>query len=121
MKEFLELLGDWPLDHPVAWTALRTTAVLLAAWASFRVARTVLLRWIGRLIRTTRTRLDDVLLENDVLRRTALLAPVVVISYGIEVFPGPTQELLQVVNAGFCVVLLLIVGAGINAFQDAIF
>jgi miniconductance mechanosensitive channel len=120
MKEFLELLGDWPLDHPVAWTALRTTAVLLAAWASFRVARTVLLRWIGRLIRTSRTRLDDVLLENDVLRRTALLAPVVVISYGIEVFPGPTQELLQVVNAGFCVVLLLIVGAGINAFQDAI-
>jgi miniconductance mechanosensitive channel len=120
MKELLDLLGCWSVDHPNAWTSLRAVAVLLAAWASFHVARTVLLRWIGRLIRTSRTHIDDVLLDNDVLRRTALLAPVLVIYYGIEMFPGPTQYLLQVVNAGLCIVFLLIVGAGINAFQDAI-
>lgn len=120
MKELLDLLGCWSVDHPNAWTSLRAVAVLLAAWASFHVARTVLLRWIGRLIRTSRTHIDDVLLDNDVLRRTALLAPVLVIYYGIEMFPGPTQYLLQVVNAGLCTVFLLIVGAGINAFQDAI-
>lgn len=120
MKELLDLLGGWSADHPNAWTSLRAVAVLLAAWASFHVARTVLLRWIGRLIRTSRTHIDDVLLDNDVLRRTALLAPVLVIYYGIEMFPGPTQYLLQVVNAGLCTVFLLIVGAGINAFQDAI-
>ena len=120
MKELLDLLGGWSADHPNAWTSLRAVAVVLAAWASFHVARTVLLRWIGRLIRTSRTHIDDVLLDNDVLRRTALLAPVLVIYYGIEMFPGPTQYLLQVVNAGLCIVFLLIVGAGINAFQDAI-
>ncbi|MFP6592518.1 MAG: mechanosensitive ion channel family protein [Candidatus Latescibacterota bacterium] len=120
MKELLDLLGYWSVDHPNAWTSLRAVAVLLAAWASFHVARTVLLRWIGRLIRTSRTHIDDVLLDNDVLRRTALLAPVLVIYYGIEMFPGPMQYLLQVVNAGLCIVFLLIVGAGINAFQDAI-
>ena len=120
MKEFLDLLGGWSVDHPNAWTSLRAVAVLLAAWASFHVARTVLLRWIGRLIRTSRTHIDDALLDNDVLRRTALLAPVLVIYYGIEMFPGPTQYLLQVVNAGLCIVFILIVGAGINAFQDAI-
>ncbi|MFP6642018.1 MAG: mechanosensitive ion channel family protein [Candidatus Latescibacterota bacterium] len=120
MKELLDLLGGWSADHPNAWTSLRAVAVVLAAWASFHVARTVLLRWIGRLIRTSRTQIDDVLLDNDVLRRTALLAPVLVIYYGIEMFPGPTQYLLQVVNAGLCIVFLLIVGAGINAFQDAI-
>ena len=120
MKELLDLLGCWSVDHPNAWTSLRAVAVLLAAWASFHVARTVLLRWIGRLIRTSRTHIDDVLLDNDVLQRTALLAPVLVIYYGIEMFPGPMQYLLQVVNAGLCIVFLLIVGAGINAFQDAI-
>ena len=120
MKELLDLLGGWSADHPNAWTSLRAVAVVLAAWGSFHVARTVLLRWIGRLIRTSRTQIDDVLLDNDVLRRTALLAPVLVIYYGIEMFPGPTQYLLQVVNAGLCIVFLLIVGAGINAFQDAI-
>ena len=120
MKELLDLLGCWSVDHPNAWTSLRAVAVLLAAWASFHVARTVLLRWIGRLIRTSRTHIDDVLLDNDVLQRTALLAPVLVIYYGIEMLPGPMQYLLQVVNAGLCIVFLLIVGAGINAFQDAI-
>jgi miniconductance mechanosensitive channel len=89
-------------------------------WVSFHAARIILLRWLGRLIRTSSTRLDDALLDHHVLRRVALLAPVVVVYYGVEAFPGPTQYLLQFVNAALAIVFLLIAGACINAFEDGI-
>ncbi|MDA0336409.1 MAG: mechanosensitive ion channel [bacterium] len=120
MTDILALLKDWASAPSVAALGLRTLALLLAAWASFHVARTVLLRWIGGLIRSSRTRLDDALLDRQVLRRAALLAPVLVVYYGVEILPGPTPYLLQGINAALAIVLLLIVGACINAFEDTI-
>ncbi len=120
MTDLHNLLSQWFIDQPVAWTTIRTLFVLLTAWASFHLARTILLRWIGRLIRSSRTDLDDVLLDRSVLRRAALLAPVMVLYYGVEVLPGPTPYLLQIVNAALAIVLMLLVGASIDAFQDAI-
>ncbi|MDP6015900.1 MAG: mechanosensitive ion channel [Candidatus Latescibacteria bacterium] len=120
MTHLLELFHAWSADQPAAWMILRTLALLLAAWVGFLVARTVLLRWVAHLIRSSRTRLDDAMLEHGVLRRMALLAPVVIIYYGIEAIPGPTQYLLQIVNAALAIVFLLVAGAGINALQEAL-
>ena len=102
----------------MATMGLQSLATLLVAWISFHAARIILLRWIGRLIRTSRTRLDDALLDHHVLRRVALLAPVVVVYYGVEALPGPTQHLLQFVNAALAIVFLLITGAFISAFEE---
>ena len=120
MTHLLELFHAWSADQPAAWMILRTLALLLAAWVGFLVARTVLLRWVAHLIRSSRTRLDDAMLEHGVLRRMALLTPVVIIYYGIEAIPGPTQYLLQIVNAALAIVFLLVAGAGINALQEAL-
>ena len=99
---------------------LQSLAILLVAWVGFHVVRIILLRWIGRLIRTSSTRLDDALLDHHVLRRVALLAPVVVVYYGVAALPGPTQYLLQFINAALAMVFLLIAGACISAFEDGI-
>jgi len=104
----------------MATMGLQSLFILLMTWVSFHAARIILLRWLGRLIRTSSTRLDDALLDHHVLRRVALLAPVVVVYYGVEAFPGPTQYLLQFVNAALAIVFLLIAGACINAFEDGI-
>ena len=119
-SEILALFSDWTDNRTLVWMVLRTLAVLLVAWLSFYGARTVLVRWIGVLIRSSQTTLDDALLDHDVLRRIALLAPVVVVYYGVELLPGPTQYLLQIVNGILAIVFLLIVGAGFNALEDAI-
>jgi miniconductance mechanosensitive channel len=118
MLQLTDVLRDWTSNQPLLSSALGTLALLLASWVSFHVARTVLLRWIGRLIRGSHTGLDDALLDHGVLRRVALLAPMIVFYYGVEALPGPTAYLLQVVNAALSVVFLLIVGASINALQD---
>ena len=118
--EQIDILIDWLRFQPLVQATARTVIVLLIAWLSFYAARTVLLRWIARLIRKTRTRFDDVLMEHGVLRRVALLAPIVVLYYGAGWLPGPEAYALQVVNATLTVVVLLVVGAAINAAQEVI-
>ena len=120
MPEIYDALTRWFQAHPAAWQAARAAAVVLLAWASYLLVRTVLLRWIARLIRHSRSQIDDVLLDRGVLRRVALLAPVVVLTYGAGALPGPTETVLQIVNALLVVVLFLLVGAAIGAFQEAV-
>ncbi|MBT4097827.1 MAG: mechanosensitive ion channel [Gemmatimonadetes bacterium] len=100
-----------------AWF-VRLIAVLALAALSNIVTRQVLVRWIGGLIRTTRTKADDVLLQRNVLRRMALLAPVIVLYYGADALPGDLEMVRQVVSAALLLVLLMVTGALINAFQD---
>ncbi|MBT5058284.1 MAG: mechanosensitive ion channel [Gemmatimonadetes bacterium] len=100
-----------------AWF-VRLIAVLALAALSNIVTRQVLVRWIGGLIRTTRTKADDVLLQRNVLRRMALLAPVIVLYYGADALPGDLEMVRQVVSAALLLVLLMVTGAVINAFQD---
>lgn len=118
--EQIDILTAWLRAQPLALATARTFAVLLISWISYYVARTVLLRWLARLIRRTQTKIDDILLERGVLRRVALLAPVVVLYYGAGDLPGPTAYVLQIVNAALTVVVLLVLGSAIDAFQDII-
>lgn len=120
MTDVLATLHAWSAANPDTAAALRTLVVLLLSWVSYYAARTVLLRWLGGWIRTSRSQIDDALLERNVLRRAALLAPVLVLYYGIEALPIPSALLLPVVNASMAVAFLLVVGAGINALQDAL-
>ena len=109
---------DWANSHGVLAPILRAVLVLVTAWLANAITRQILVRWIGRVITSSRTKLDDVLLQRDVLRRMALLAPVIVLYYGASVLPGNAELLRQIVSAMLMIVLLLIAGAMINAFQD---
>jgi|TARA_B100000959_G_scaffold243998_1_gene267641 miniconductance mechanosensitive channel len=111
-------LQAWMNTHGAAAPFVRAVAVLILAWVSNVVTRQILVHWIGGLIRTTRTRVDDVLLQRDVLRRMALLAPVIVLYYGADALPGDQALVRQAVSATLMLVLLLITGAMINAFQE---
>ncbi len=118
MSEMWQQLQAWMNTHGAAAPFVRAVAVLILAWVSNVVTRQVLVHWIGGLIRTTRTRVDDVLLQGDVLRRMALLAPVIVLYYGADALPGDQALVRQAVSATLMLVLLLITGAMINAFQE---
>ena len=118
MSEVWKQAELWFAVHEMAASVVRLLVVLALAALSNVVTRQVLVRWIGGLIRTTRTKADDVLLQHNVLRRLALLAPVIVLYYGADALPGDLEMVRQVVSATMLLVLLMVTGAVINAFQD---
>jgi len=118
MSEIWKQAELWLAVHGMTASLVRLLAVLALAALSNVVTRQVLVRWIGGLIRTTRTKADDVLLQRNVLRRLALLAPVIVLYYGADALLGDLGMVRQVVSATMLLVLLMVTGAVINAFQD---
>ncbi len=94
------------------------TALLLGlVWLSYFLARNVFLRVLERLIRRSRTDLDDLLLDTGVLRRSAMLVPAAVLFHGAEVLPGPPELIRQILVAVVGVLGLLIGGSMLSAFD----
>ena len=73
MHELVDTLGEWFAEHPFERQAAYTAGLVLLAWATHLLARRVLLRAMGHLIRASSTKLDDVLVDQGVLNRAALL------------------------------------------------
>ena len=119
MHELIDTLTEWLARHPLERHVVYTAGLLLLAWGAHLLARKVLLRCMSRLIRSSSTRIDDVLLDRGVLNRAALLLPVLVFYYGAEALPGSREAVLQVVNAALLMVVLLVAGAAIGALQEA--
>ncbi len=116
----MDTLGAWFAEHPFERQAAHTAGLILLAWATHLLGRKVLLRSMTVLIRASSTRMDDVLLDRGVLNRAALLLPVLVFYYGADGLPGSRETVLQVVNAGLLMVVLLVAGAVIGALQEAL-
>ncbi len=106
------------LAHRVAIESGQTVLLLGLAWLSYFLARNAFLRVLERLIRGSRTDLDDVLLDTGVLRRSAVLLPVGVLFYGAGVLPGPPELIRQLLVAVVAVLGLLIGGSMLSAFDE---
>lgn len=102
----------------LAYETARCAAVLLLSLASYFVARGILIRGLGKLIRRSRSKLDDILLERHVLRRLSVMVPVVVLYYGADALPGSPETIRQLLNSVLTATLVLLAGAVITAFQD---
>ena len=102
----------------LASAAIRCAVVILLALLSYYLARAILIRGVGKLIRRSRTELDDILLERHVLRRLSMLVPIVVLYYAADALPGSPETVRQLLNSTLTAALVLLAGAVITAFQD---
>jgi miniconductance mechanosensitive channel len=88
----LDTVTAWLDVHPVAASVTGLVVLAFVAWLAFTITRRYLLRVAERIIRTTKSKWDDALLEAHVLRRAASLAPGVVLYYGVQFVPNiPTS------------------------------
>ena len=102
----------------LASAAIRCAVVILLALLSYYLARAILIRGVGKLIRRSRTEIDDILLERHVLRRLSMLVPIVVLYYAADALPGSPETVRQLLNSTLTAALVLLAGAVITAFQD---
>lgn len=109
-------LGEYP------WVAglLGGALVLLVAYLAYAVTMRYLLRLVERLIRRSQVRWDDALLERKVLRRAAMLAPVLVIFYGIQFIPHVPETVEVLVQRGGVALIALVVSLALSALLTAL-
>ncbi len=118
-----EILKNWLIDQGVGeglagyicWLGVALGVIILAFVCNY-IAKRFLLVGVRYLVKKSRTRWDDALLEHKVLTRLSHLAPALVIYFSANLFP-PIQEPLR----RFSTVYMMLVGLFVfNAFLSAV-
>jgi miniconductance mechanosensitive channel len=125
----LELIEQWlsqfGLDASWANLTARATFIgvilVLSLFADF-IARHIVLRTLSRMIRHTRWRWDDALLQRNVLKRIGHFAPAVVIylmvPLALQGYEGASRFITQLVLIYMIVLGLLVLDAVLNVTVD---
>ena len=109
-------LSGWSVEY-TAWTATALIVILLATLTNF-ITRRVLLSVLSVLIKKSKTKWDDALLERHVLHRAAHVAPALVFYWLAGAFP-PVEDLITRLAIVYMLVMGgLVVSALMNAFVD---
>lgn len=118
----LQLLNLSEFWTEVLLFGVSAVIMLLASWLAFMIVRRVLVFTIVKMVRKTRSKIDDFLVHRKVFHRLAHLAPVVVIYFLSDLFWGAQTTRLAVfhdiVSLYLLVVIIMVFQAFLKAFED---
>jgi miniconductance mechanosensitive channel len=118
----LQLLNLSEFWTEILFFGISAVLMLLLSWLAFFIVRRVLLFSIIRMVRKTKSKMDDHLVHRKVFHRLAHLAPVVVIYFLSGLFWGGHPDWLAVfhdlVFLYLLIVILLTFQALLRAFED---
>lgn len=115
---------NWLAGHPTVATALTAVAVVLVAYLADVIARRRLLKLVLLVIKRSRYRWDDVLLQHRVFERLSHVVPAVVVYFGVQLVPGASVGVVQGVQhvaAGFMVAVVVFATGGFLSAANEIY
>ena len=105
---------EWLADYPLFKDVLVVIGILLLSWVVYIITKKYLLRGLHRLVRKSKTDIDDAIVENVIASRLAYIVPLLVIYYFAYLFPGAAEIIQQVLQAAIGLIILLSIGAFLN-------
>lgn len=97
---------------------LKILVVLLVSLVVFFITRRYLLRLAAALIKKSKTRLDDVLLEKEVFKRLAYFVPAVII-YNFSFLFGSGEPLVKRILTAYGIwIFVIVIGAILSAWEE---
>ncbi|MBD3168864.1 MAG: mechanosensitive ion channel [candidate division Zixibacteria bacterium] len=121
----VELLNSWLRSQGISsgssdfisWGITAVVVILLAVLANALV-KNILLRALYFIVRKSKTKWDDALLNRKVFHRLANLAPILVVYFAAPIFPGFQTAIQHIVLSAAAMVIIFTLNALLNAFGD---
>ena len=113
-------LGTFFGNYPVAETGAWIVGVLLLAWLANTLTRRYLLKVISKIVTQTKFTWDDAIFKRKVFRRLAHVAPAFVVYYGLALVPRVPPSLVELVQRGAMVVVVLILVLSLDGLLTAL-
>jgi len=111
-------IGPWLSNHPLLGQIAMAAIVFILGFVAYFVTKHYVLRALSKIVRKTKTRFDDILLQKMMLRRLSYLAPFIVVYSCAHFFPYAEDVIRKVSVALISWVILLIIGAFLTALND---
>lgn len=114
----LEQIQNWLQEFPIIYNLLQIIGVVVLAILAYIIAKKILIKGVNKIIEKTKTEVDDILINEAVLKRIAYVAPVLVISQFIYLIPSLSTFLKRSTESAIVLLLLLLITSIINAANE---
>jgi miniconductance mechanosensitive channel len=114
MDSITELLEQYPFID----TMLKVVGVIVLALIVYFIVKKILIAGVHKIIQRTKTDIDDILLNDSILKRIAYVAPILVISQFLYLVPEIEEVMQKFTESVILFIFLLIVGSLINAGNE---
>ena len=114
MEEIKNIL----IEYPFLDSLVKIIGVILLAILVYFIVRKILISGVHRIIKKTKTDIDDILLNDAILKRIAYVAPILVISQFLYLVPEFEAILKKFTESIILIIFLLIIGSLINAGNE---
>jgi len=114
----MEAIKNWLVDYPIVLAIIQVVGVIFLAYLAYIIVKKLLISGVQKIVQKTKTEVDDILLNESILKRIAYVAPILVISQFLYLLPD-IEDILQKFTESLIVLLfLLIIGSLINAGNE---
>lgn len=115
----LESIEKYLTEYPMLSTVLQILGVILLAVISYFITKKVIIRILQSVVRRTKTKYDDILLNETILRRASYLAPLIVV-YRFSYIITTAHEFVSVLTEAATILLIIItIGTFLTAVNEA--
>lgn len=114
---FFESVLLWLEQHPYVYQIVTALGVVVLSFVAYLITRHYVIKTVSALIRRTKIKYDDILLQETLLRRLSYIAPLIIIHSFASQFPF--ADIVQKVTAALIAwFIVLSVGSFLTGFQD---
>lgn len=114
----MENIKNFLLEYPLINTLLQIIGVLFLAFVSYIVVKKLLISGVQKIIKNTKTEIDDILLNEAILKRISYIAPIIVLSQFLYIIPELETTLRRFTESVIVIFLLMIIASLINAGNE---
>lgn len=120
LRDWLESLGITEKIVEYSSVIIILIAIAVLSWAANYIAKNILVTVIRRLVKNTKNKWDDILVEKKVFHKLSHFAPALIIYFTIDIAFPESYATVQFINQLTFIYMLLICLIVINSFLSAL-
>jgi miniconductance mechanosensitive channel len=114
----MENITNWLNEYPMVLSIIEFVGVIILAFLAYVIVKKLLISGVHKIVQKTKTDVDDILLNESILKRIAYIAPLIIISQFLYLIPQIQDVLKKFTESVIVLLFLLIIGSLINAGNE---
>ncbi len=114
MEEIKNILSEYPFIQGI----IQFIGIIILALVVYLVVKKLLISGVHKIVRKTKTEVDDIFLNESILKRIAYVAPILVLSQFLYLIPEIEGILTKFTESVIVLLFLIIFGSFINATNE---
>jgi miniconductance mechanosensitive channel len=120
IQEWIEKLDIATKYTPIIKVVIIISVIIVLAYLADFITKKVLITSIQKIVKKSKTKWDDILIQRRVIKRIAHFAPALVIYYATQLSLEEYPQVVEVIESGIYIYLIFISMLAIDAFLSAL-